>query len=140
MKILIQRLALVLAVTFFSLASSCNEDTPTTPGISAEVEIDGSANGQQVTIINGQVLIVSLGSNPSTGFTWQVSEVDTGILQQLGIPRFQAGSSLLGAEGVQIFEFRTLRGGQTVLRMDYLRAFEENAEPTNTFSVNINVL
>ena len=140
MRILIQRLALVLAVTFFSLASSCNQDTPSTPSISAEVEIDGSANGQQVTIINGQVLIVSLASNPSTGFIWEVSEVDGAVLQQLGIPRFEAGTTGLGAEGVQIFEFRSINSGQTELNMVYIRAFEEDPEPANTFSVNINVL
>ncbi len=141
MKRLFHRLALVTIASIFLTASSCNNDTPTVPTLSGEVEIDGSANGQQVLMINGQILIVSLDSNPSTGFTWEVSEVDGAVLQQLGIPRFEAGSSLLvGAEGVQVFEFRALRSAQTELKMVYLRPFEEDAEPANTFSVNVNVL
>ena len=140
MKRLFHRLALVTIASIFLTASNCNNDAPTDPTLSGKVEIDGSANGQQVTMINGQILIVSLDANPSTGFVWEVSEVDTGVLEQLGIPRFQAGSSLLGAEGVQVFEFRSLTGGQTELKMVYVRAFEEDAEPTNTFNVNVNVL
>ena len=140
MKRLFQRLALVLTVSLFSLASSCSEEAPTVPTLSAEVEIDGTADGQQITIIDGQILIVSLGSNPSAGFTWEVSEVDGAVLQQIGIPRFQAGTDNVGAEGVQIFEFRTINPGQTELKMVYVLAFEEDAEPTNTFSVNVNVL
>jgi len=140
MKRFFHRLALVTIASIFLTASNCNNDAPTVPTVSGEVEIDGSANGQQVTMINGQILIVSLDANPSTGFVWEVSEVDTGVLEQLGIPRFQAGSSLLGAEGVQVFEFRSLTGGQTELKMVYVRAFEEDAEPTNTFNVNVNVL
>ena len=136
---LLHRLALVTAASVFLTASNCNNDTQTTPTLSAEVEIDSSANGQDINMINGQILIVSLDANPSTGFIWEVSEVDSSFLEQLGIPRFEAGTSLLGAEGVQIFEFRALTAGRTVLNMVYVRAFEEDTEPTNTFSVNVNV-
>ena len=139
MKRPIQRLALVLTVSFFSIASSCDETTPTDTSISAERVIDSSNDGEQISLLDGQVLIVRLDSSPSTGFVWEVSEVDGAVLQLIGIPRFEAGSSLLGAEGVQIFEFRTINPGQTELKMVYVRAFEEGAEPADTFSVSVTV-
>ena len=59
-------LAVLLAVLI--LAVGC--------GSSGEISVNASASGGQAELERGQVLVVTLESNPSTGFRWEVAEPD----------------------------------------------------------------
>jgi len=45
----------------------------------SDVKIDETANGTDVSLRAGQKLIVTLKSNPTTGYDWQVDEVDESV-------------------------------------------------------------
>ena len=49
--------------------------TPTpTPSVSPEVvSVDASYSGTQVNLSVGQLLVVTLDSNPSTGYSWSIT-------------------------------------------------------------------
>ncbi len=118
----------------------CESNSPIIDPISADVNLDASFNGEELSILRGQVVVVTLASNPSTGFTWSVEEVDSSILRQMGLPEYQAGASgLVGAEGVQIFRFQSLSSGATDLKLIYSRPFEEGEEPADRFEMRIEV-
>jgi inhibitor of cysteine peptidase len=113
------------------------------PGANPEGEIILTAedNGGQVALDQGQVLVVSLASNPSTGYGWEVTEVDESILRQEGEPEFvapEAGATpLVGAGGTEIFRFVVAGSGQTNLTLAYRRSWEEGVEPLETYSVQV---
>jgi inhibitor of cysteine peptidase len=118
----------------------CDSSSPIIDPISADVELDASFNGEELSILRGQVVVVTLASNPSTGFTWSVEDVDSSILRQMGLPEYQpGGSGLLGAEGVQIFRFQSVDSGTTDIKIIYSRPFEEGEEPAERFEVRITV-
>jgi inhibitor of cysteine peptidase len=104
-----------------------------------EVMVDMEDNGRQITLFRGQTLVVSLGAQPSTGYTWEVVEIDELILRQEGEPEFQPTSGGIGASGVQIFRFGTISAGETDLRMIYHQPWVEGVEPLKTFSVHVTV-
>lgn len=105
-----------------------------------EVKVDMEDNGRQINLYSGQTLVVSLEAQPSTGYTWEVIELDELILRQEGDPKFQPTSSGIGAPGVQIFRFETVSAGETDLTMIYHQPWVEGVEPLETFSVHITVL
>lgn len=137
MKRVIRRSLLAVFIICSSTASDCSNSGPSTPGIDAEVRIDGSRDGGQVTLLRGQVLVLALDANPSTGFTWEVEQLDTSILRQLGLPMFQPGSDLMGAGGTQTFRFQSLRSGETDIRLAYRRPWEEGVEPADRYEVRV---
>ena len=102
-----------------------------------EVTVDMEDNGRQIILVRGQTLVVSLDAQPSTGYTWEVTEVDETILRQEGDPEFQPTSGGIGAPGVQIFRFKAITGGETDLRMIYHQPWVEGVEPLETFSVHV---
>jgi len=53
-----------------------------------EIDVGMSDNGSQVQLEVGQILVVTLESNPTTGFQWAVAELDEGILKQTGEAEF----------------------------------------------------
>lgn len=108
-----------------------------------EVKIDDESNNGQVELQTGQTLVVSLESNPTTGYTWEVAEVDDTLLQSEGEAEYKesktGGEQLVGAGGTQTFRFTAAEVGETTLKLIYHRAWETDVEPVQTFSVQVTI-
>lgn len=88
----------------------------------------------------GQTLIVSLPSNPATGFRWQLQEASSELLKSLGPEVFSTqDSNLIGGEGLSTWRFMALEAGQGQLLLAYQRPWEADAEPTDLFDCRIEV-
>ncbi len=105
--------------------------------ISKEVNLSMSDNSTQVKLNKGQILVVALEANPSTGYTWEVAELDNNTLRQMGEPAFKPESSAIGAKGTMTMQFEALNTGQTALKLIYHRPWEKDVPPINTFSVQV---
>lgn len=123
------RNAIAVLLAFFVLAAGCRP--------AKEVKVDASANGSQVELKKGQTLVITLESNPTTGYSWEVVELEEDILRQMGEPEFQPESEALGAPGVEILRFEATKPGQTALKLVYHRPWEEGVEPLDTFSLQV---
>ena len=104
--------------------------------ISAGIEQSGQAIRMQV----GQQLAVTLPSNPSTGYRWEVETIDEGLLRQQGEPEYQAlesaANALPGEGGTETFRFEALGMGEAPLRLFYRRPSDEG-EPAEIFFLMI---
>lgn len=100
-------------------------------------------NGSKVTLKTGDVLSITLDSNPSTGYSWKVSQNDPKVLLPLGDPQFSLGGKepMPGAGGTETFQFKALAKGLTPLTLVYVRPWETSVTPTpnDTFSVTVTV-
>jgi len=106
-------------------------------GASNEVKLDVGDDDSQVELNAGQTLVVSLEGNPTTGYTWEAAELDEQVLRQVGEVEFKPESDAIGAGGVQTLRFETVSSGQTTLKLVYRRPWEEDVEPSETFSVQV---
>lgn len=103
------------------------------------VKIGADANGQTIELAAGQKLVLSLESNPTTGFDWEVSEIDEAVIKQSGESEFKSESDLLGAGGVRTFTFEAVAAGTSTLKLVYHRSWEKDIPPEQEFTVTINV-
>ncbi|MGC9366734.1 MAG: protease inhibitor I42 family protein [bacterium] len=92
-------------------------------------------NNSEVTLSSGERIKIELTSNPSTGYQWILSSVDEDVLQQIGESDFEQETGLLGAPQRQIFMFKTINSGSTNLILYYLRPWESEQSPQDTFQV-----
>ncbi len=106
-----------------------------------EVNVDEDDDGSQVELEQGQILVVTLESNPTTGYGWEVAEIQESILEQMGEADFEPSDEgeppMVGAGGWEIFSFEAISAGQTTLQLVYRRPWEEGVEPINTFSIEV---
>jgi len=104
-----------------------------------EIDVGMSDNGSQVHLEVGQLLVVTLESNPTTGFRWEVAELDEGILKQTGEAEFvpESEEPIPGMGGIEIFRFEAAAQGEVMLKMVYLRPWEEGVEPLEVFSISV---
>lgn len=121
-------LYLVLAL-FISLAYSA--DAPI-----AEFNDPGAAILAKV----GEKFAISLASNPTTGYIWQLSIMPgKNILVMSGHKYYPPEPRLIGAGGKERWVFRATGEGRGVMEFKYLRPWERNVPCDNVkiFSVTV---
>jgi inhibitor of cysteine peptidase len=90
-------------------------------------------------------LVITLEANPSTGYTWELADVNAEaegepIVRQTAAIEFEPHSTLLGAPGIQTLRFEAVAEGETTLRLVYRRPWELNVEPARTFSLQVRAI
>ena len=89
----------------------------------------------------GQNLIVSLPSNPTTGYRWAIQDSAGGVLRSLGPEVYSSSDNgqLLGSGGQSTWRFQAFAAGNGRLRLTYQQPWEPEAEPAQTFDCPITV-
>jgi inhibitor of cysteine peptidase len=99
--------------------------------------------GQAIDTEVNQQFVIALGSNPTTGYSWQASYDET-MLELVGgkskyKPGEEAKGGLVGAGGVEYFRFKALKTGTTEITLVYKRPWEEPTpqDLTKVFTVHV---
>jgi predicted secreted protein len=135
-KLLFISVLALAAALLISLAGMASAAAPAAGSGPQEVQVTEQGNGQNVEV-NGEVLVLNLASNPSTGYGWQVKGLNNRILRLLEasdwIPDTQGK---LGGPGTQVLRFAAVGKGQTSLNLVYTRRWK-NELPAETFSIDV---
>jgi inhibitor of cysteine peptidase len=100
------------------------------------ITVDQSASGSRRVLERGDVLVVRLRSNPSTGYAWRVCSGARPVLVLVGRRYVPPRDGLLGAPGTAVLRFRAARAGKTVLRLAYARSWQTGS-PARTFTLRV---
>ncbi|MDD5038392.1 MAG: protease inhibitor I42 family protein [Dehalococcoidales bacterium] len=96
-------------------------------------------SGQTINVNAGQEFIIAIGSNPTTGYSWQESHDET--MLQLVSKTYQEGEQskkgIVGGGGIDYFRFKALKIGETKINMSYKRPWETAVVDQKVFTVNI---
>jgi predicted secreted protein len=87
----------------------------------------------------GDTLEVALDGNPATGYQWEVAQVDSSILKELGEPEYATSGAGLGSGSKITLRFEAAAVGKTSLNLVYRRSFEQVTPPTKTFTLSVEV-
>ncbi len=106
----------------------------------AEKSINEANHGQRVEL-DGELLVVNLEGNPSTGYGWQVQGLDNAVLRPVGQPEWVSapGRVKVGGPATQVLRFAGAARGLTTLTLAYVRPWETDARPAKTYSVQVQV-
>jgi inhibitor of cysteine peptidase len=103
-----------------------------------EVSLDESSSGQQIEIASNGVFTVTLESNQTTGYSWELKEIgDTSILQKTSNEYIAPDTNLVGAGGQEVWTFKALKAGETTLTMEYSQPWEGGDKANKTFSITV---
>ncbi|NCF40439.1 MAG: hypothetical protein GWP75_10015 [Planctomycetia bacterium] len=114
-------LALATALLLFILIGGCRS-TPS--GIPADAVVAGAAeNGSTIRLRSGQMLVIELQSNPSTGYVWQlVREPNAQYLLVDGTKTRQSDTERANESQIetQYIRFVAQEAGETELELNYV--------------------
>jgi inhibitor of cysteine peptidase len=96
--------------------------------------------GQTVNIGANQEFIIALGSNPTTGYSWQASYDQAKLELVGGESEYQEATQegVVGGGGVEYFRFKALKAGPTEITLTYEQPWAggETGE-TKVFTVDV---
>ena len=157
--LLISVFLLVVSIVFVggcTSQSSTVEPSPITPPLtpvnpvvysSISIPIEEFPNHQHIdavmhAVVGGE-LTVTLGSNPTTGFKWSESAQinDESVVKQVSHEFVGPGiDKPPGTSGEEVWTFKALKEGATIIYLEYSRDWEEDdiGHWTVTITANVN--
>ena len=112
----------LIVVVLWSISAACGDD--------GDVRILTDAEtGSEIEVSSAEQFEIRLDSTPSTGYSWQISEMTTPELVVLESQiHVAADTDLVGAAGTDVFVFSAVRGAG-ILRLEYIRSFDDPIVP-----------
>jgi inhibitor of cysteine peptidase len=117
---------------------------PVISGKVASLDLDASADGSTQQLKLGEVMSITLESNPSTGYSWFATVSNPDVLSQMGEPEYieptQSSSTMIvGAAGTETFMFQGTASGSAIITLDYKRGWETGVAPEKTITITVEV-
>ena len=122
----------LLTTVLLSLVS-CSSAAP------KELSVDITSLGKEVALATGGTLTVTLESNITTGYSWNENANigDKTVMQQTDHRYQSPATAIPGAGGNEVWTFKALRAGKSLISMEYRRPFEPNAPAAKTFTLTV---
>jgi inhibitor of cysteine peptidase len=117
---------------------------PIISGKAANIELDASADGTTQQLNKGEIMEITLESNPSTGYSWFATISDPKVVVQMGEPQYQepvssSSTPIVGAAGTQTFFLQAVESGTATVTLDYKRGWETDVAPDKTITITVEV-
>ncbi len=111
----------------------------TAGALQAELQVSETDKGKALYVRKGDLVVVTLPANPSTGFSWSVALSKAGFLTQSGDPIFKATPStsntpIVGAGGTDTWTFQASQPGVVGLTFGYARTLDGKRTPVAVFA------
>ncbi|MEI8354807.1 MAG: protease inhibitor I42 family protein [Deltaproteobacteria bacterium] len=110
------------------------------PSISHPLELTVKESGRSISLPVGEPLSITLAGNPTTGYIWELAEVERTVLAPDPEPLYVPDSSLTGAGGRYTFRLFPLKAGSTAVKLEYRRPWEKGVAPVQRFDLTVTVL
>lgn len=97
-------------------------------------------DGSRVAVPAGTLFVVQLPGNATTGYQWQVTEIDRSLVDPVGEPEYETvedDAGRVGAPGVYTLKFKTLAPGESTLELGYVRPWEQAVPPAKTYTLTV---
>jgi len=121
----------LIAITIITLMTACSSSPK-------QVSADASSSGKQIEIAAGGSFIVTLDSNATTGYSWELKGISNpAILEKTDNKYVAPTSGLMGAGGKEVWTFKALKTGTTTLSMEYSQPWEGGQKGANSFNVTV---
>jgi predicted secreted protein len=119
----------------FSKTKYLGIEKPENREISEEAFSDPAA---PVAVREGQTFALTLRSNPTTGYIWQLTEpINERIIRLTGNEYRSDKTGLMGAGGREIWTFKAVGSGETRINLKYARPWEKDTAPAKTAQFRI---
>jgi inhibitor of cysteine peptidase len=118
------------------------EKTDEKPGKEPAAKLTDADKGKTIKVKQGDVITVSLKGNPTTGYSWRSAKTPGEALEAVGKPQYTVNPhppGMVGVGGVFVFTFKAAKPGKAEIQLEYVRPWEKDKKPVQTFSAMIEV-
>lgn len=124
---------LCLAVSFIVLMAA------NTMAAQSALLVTSADNTSTFSADKGQEVMVSLKSNPTTGYSWQLARQPEIVSQNKPRKYIAHRADVVGGDGLDIFYFKVNQTGQELIKFEYKRPWEKIQTPADFFEFTLTV-
>jgi inhibitor of cysteine peptidase len=110
--------------------------------LAARLDVTEEENGKDLLLNRGDLLVVHLPANRTTGFCWQPTFSKPEVLKAEGEAFYLVHKTLphlVGSGGTETWIFRAEKAGSTSLTLGYVRPWEKGKAPEKTVAWPVTV-
>jgi inhibitor of cysteine peptidase len=104
----------------------------------SEITVTQNDRGGSFEAAPGDVVLIRLEENPTTGYRWEIEEVDTSVLDPTDTDYSMSDEAGIGGGGVRTFAFTARSSGTTRVRLR-LRQEWDPENPAEDFEAAVTV-
>jgi inhibitor of cysteine peptidase len=94
-----------------------------------------------LSVKTNEQFYITLSSNPSTGYAWQVASVSNpDMVRFVDSQYIRPESELVGAPGKQVLTFNALQEGSATIHLEYVRPWETDVPPVSIYVAEVMVV
>lgn len=107
------------------------------------VGIDATYDGKEISVSAGSQFTVTLESNPTTGFRWELAGITDKTVLEVVDSKYEPGEKagqkppVAGAGGTEVWTFKALKAGTAKLSMEYSRPWQGGEKGVQTFNLTV---
>ncbi|MFC2059385.1 protease inhibitor I42 family protein, partial [Chloroflexota bacterium] len=105
---------------------------------------DASYSGKEVEVTAGSSFTVTLDSNATTGFQWELVDITDDTVLELSDQTYATPQPtdppMVGAGGKEVWTFKALSEGECTITMEYSQPWEGGTKAAETFTLTMFVL
>lgn len=106
--------------------------------VSNQESSDKENTGGRLEVTAGQEFSITLASNATTGYHWELaSPLDEAMVQLVASEYKNPETRLVGVGGQEIWTFRAIGQGHTLINLKYVRPWEKDVAPVKTASYTV---
>lgn len=105
----------------------------------AEILITLSEQGNTVEVQRGDVIVVRLEENLTTGYSWEIETINHSIIELVDSDYSQNPETRLGIGGVRTFRFRAQSSGRETIHLRLRRPWDSADSAAERFDVTVQV-
>lgn len=102
------------------------------------MQYDEHSDGSEVKVALNEEFEVALPETRTAGYHWVNAGNGEPILKILS-ETTKPNTGAAGGTGRHVWHFRAVSEGETMLKLEYRRAWEKDAEPARTFTLKVHV-
>ncbi len=119
-----------------------DEEVTPRPAVTGTVEVTAKDQNQIVRAAIGNLVRITLESNPSTGYNWELRDFEFGVAVFHSsdlVARDNAGNVLFGAPGDTVITLQAVKPGRQEIKLVYRRQWEPPDQVAETFQFRLEV-
>lgn len=118
-----------------------DEEVPQRPAVTGTLEVTAKDNGKVVSAALGNLIRITLESNPSTGYNWELRDFEYGAADFYAsdVVARKSGNVFVGAPGNTTLTLQAVQAGRQQIIAVYRRPWEAPDQVAATFSFQLEV-
>ena len=105
----------------------------------SQVTLTQADNGKSVQVKPGDLIVIHIDENPTTGYRWAIDQVDSQVMSLVNSEYAQSPGTGIGGGGQRTFTFKAERAGHSPIRLKLWRDFQGDNSIIQRFDLTIQV-